>query len=138
MRSVILSTATRFLLPLLLLFAAFLLIRGHHEPGGGFAAGLVAAAGVALVAFADGPPAARRLVRTDPLRLAGAGLLVAAASAVAGLAAGRGLLAGLWAAMPIGGGRTLEVGTPLLFDIGVFLVVVGATLTIVLSLAEEA
>ncbi|MCL6554186.1 MAG: hypothetical protein K6W08_13870, partial [Firmicutes bacterium] len=77
-------------------------------------------------------------LRADPLRLIGAGLLVAAASALAGLAAGRGLLAGLWAAVPLGGGRALEVGTPLLFDVGVFLVVVGATLAVVLSLAEEA
>ena len=138
MRSVILSAAARFLLPLLLLFAAFLLLRGHHEPGGGFAAGLVAAGAVALVAFAEGPAAARRLLRADPLRLIGAGLLVAAASALAGLAAERGLLAGLWAAVPLGGGRALEVGTPLLFDVGVFLVVVGATLAVVLSLAEEA
>ena len=54
MQSMILSTATRYLLPLLLMFSIFLLLRGHNEPGGGFAGGLVAAAALALYALALG------------------------------------------------------------------------------------
>ena len=60
MKPLILPTAARFLLPLLLLFSAFLLLRGHNAPGGGFAAGLVAAAAFALYAIATDVRAARR------------------------------------------------------------------------------
>jgi L-alanine-DL-glutamate epimerase-like enolase superfamily enzyme len=52
MNSLILRTAARYLLPLLILFSIFLLFRGHNEPGGGFVAGLVAAAAFALYALA--------------------------------------------------------------------------------------
>ena len=52
MTSLILRTTTRFVLPLLLLFSVFLLVRGHHEPGGGFSGGLVAAAAGVRAAWA--------------------------------------------------------------------------------------
>jgi multisubunit Na+/H+ antiporter MnhB subunit len=55
MRSVILKTATRLMVGLIMIFAAYLLLRGHHEPGGGFAAALVAGTGFALFAIGEGP-----------------------------------------------------------------------------------
>ena len=58
MTSSILQTATRFLMPLLLLFAVFLLLRGHNEPGGGFVGGLVVAAAFVLYSIAYGVAAA--------------------------------------------------------------------------------
>ena len=67
MRSLILTTATRYLLPLMLLFSVFLLFRGHHDPGGGFIGGLVASAAFALYGFAYGMPEARRVLLFDPL-----------------------------------------------------------------------
>ena len=60
MISLILRTATRYLLPLLLLFSIFLLLRGHNEPGGGFVAGLVAATAFALYALSTNVAAARQ------------------------------------------------------------------------------
>jgi multicomponent Na+:H+ antiporter subunit B len=130
--SLILRTATQFQIALLLLFSVFLLLRGHDAPGGGFVGGLVASAAFVLSALADGVAHARRLLRVDPRALVGVGLLVAAGSGALGLAAGRPFLTGLW--VEIAGG---PFGTPLLFDAGVYLVVVGVTLTIILSLAEE-
>ena len=65
MTSLILRTATRALMPLLLLYGLFLLLRGHNAPGGGFAGGLVVAAAYALHAFAYGVDAARRAVIID-------------------------------------------------------------------------
>src|SRR4029079_1978652 len=84
-RLVILPTAARFLLPLLLLFSLFLLVRGHNEPGGGFSGGLVAASAYVLYGFAYGAAEARRVLPADPRALIGAGLLLAVASGCLGL-----------------------------------------------------
>jgi len=135
MRSLILPVATRYLLPLLLLFAVFVRIRGHNEPGGGFIGGLMAAAAFALYAIACGVPQARRALRFDPHILIGAGLLVAVISGLLPLFAGKPFMTGLWSTqiVPVLG----KLGTPLLFDIGVFLTVIGVTLMIIFALAEE-
>jgi multicomponent Na+:H+ antiporter subunit B len=137
MTSLILSTATRNMLPVLLLFSIFLLLRGHNEPGGGFAGGLVAAASFTLYALAFGVPAARRLLGTDPRTLIGAGLLVALTAGAIPLAAGAPFLTGWWGELPLPGLGEIHLGTPLLFDVGVYLAVMGMTLTIILALAEE-
>jgi multicomponent Na+:H+ antiporter subunit B len=136
MDSLILRSAARLLLPLLLLFSIFLLLRGHNEPGGGFSAGLVAAAAFALLTIATDVPTTRRTLRMSPRIFMGAGLLVAIASGAVGLIGGGAFLTGLWTELPLPGGATLAVGTPLLFDVGVYLVVIGVVLTIVLSLME--
>jgi multicomponent Na+:H+ antiporter subunit B len=133
--SLILRTAARFLVVLMLVLAVFILLRGHNEPGGGFIGGLLAAGGVAIHQLACGTARARRLVRVDPRALAGFGLLVALASGAIGLLSGRQFLAGVWAVRVIPG--IGKLGTPLLFDLGVFLVVVGAVLTILFTLDEE-
>jgi multicomponent Na+:H+ antiporter subunit B len=132
---VILESAARGLLPLLLLVSLFVLLRGHNEPGGGFVGGLVAAAAVALVALASGVDAARRVLRVSPLALVGAGLSLALGAGLAGLVAGRPFLAGLWLELPLP--VVGKLGTPVVFDVGVYLVVVGITLTILLPLLEE-
>lgn len=134
MTSLILSTAARLLLPLLLLFSVFLLLRGHNEPGGGFVGGLVVAAAFALYALAEGVETARTALRVNTQTIIAAGLLVAGISAVLPLLAGLPALTGLWLEneVPIVG----KVGTPLLFDVGVYLTVAGVTLRIILNMAE--
>lgn len=137
MLSLVLRTATRFLLPLMLLFSIFLLLRGHNEPGGGFVAGLVAAAAFALYSLASDVDAARHALQFDPHSLIGIGLLLALASGAAPLFSGTQFLTGQWTqlALPVVG--QFDLGTPLFFDIGVFLVVLGVTLMIIFSLEEE-
>ncbi len=137
MTSLILATAARFLLPLLLLFSLFLAAVGHDEPGGGFVGGLVAAGAFSLYAIAYGVPAARRLLRVDPRALIPGGLLLILISSTMPLFLGRPLLTALWADLPRSGSAPITVGTPLLFDAGVYFVVVGSVLTIILTLAEE-
>jgi multicomponent Na+:H+ antiporter subunit B len=134
MRSLVLVTATRLLTPLLLLFSLFLLLRGHYEPGGGFVGGLVAASAFSLAAYAQGAGAARRLLRVPPTALIGVGLLVAVASGLLALFQGEPFLEGRWGAveLPVLG----KPGTPLLFDAGVYLVVLGTVLAVVLTLLE--
>ena len=137
MTSLILSTTTRLLQPLLLLYSLFLLVSGHDEPGGGFAGGLVAAAAFTLYAIAHDVAAARRALRFEPSTLIAVGLLLTLATGVLPLLWGKPLLTSGWRELRPWGLGSLDVGTPMLFDLGVYLVVTGVALTFVLSLAEE-
>ena len=136
MNSLILRAAVRALQPVLLLYSFFLLVAGHNQPGGGFVGGLVAAAALALYAIAYDAASARALAIVNPRTMLGVGLLLALVSGTIALLAQRPLMTGLWADIPVGGGK-LALGTPLLFDVGVYLVVVGVTLLIVLTLVED-
>jgi multicomponent Na+:H+ antiporter subunit B len=134
-QSLILTTATRYLLPLLLLFSFFLLLRGHNEPGGGFVGGLVAAAAFALYAISGDVQSTRQVLKVEPRVLIGVGVLMAATSGVLPLFSGKPFLTALWLKQPL---PVLgKVGTPLLFDVGVYLLVLGITLKIIFALAED-
>lgn len=137
MGSLILRTAAQLLLPLLLLLSVYMLLRGHNQPGGGFIAGLLASAAIALHLFAAGIRSAQGVLRMDPRTLLGLGLFIATSSALVAPAFGGTVFEGKWldVTLPVVG--ETHIGTPLLFDIGVYLVVIGAVLTIVLTLAEE-
>ena len=136
MKSIILQTTTRLLFPLLLVFSVFLFFRGHNEPGGGFIGGLVGAAAFILFAIAYGPEVSRKLLRFDPRILVGLGLFFAAISGVWSMVAGDAFLTGQWT-FPLLFGAELHLGTPLIFDIGVYLAVVGFTLAAIFALEEE-
>jgi len=135
MTSSILQTAARALMPLLLLFAVFLLLRGHNQPGGGFVGGLVVALSFVLYSLAFGVDASRRALLVSPSTLLGAGPLIALASGLPGVLMGQPFLTAQWAELSVGG-TVVAVGTPLVFDVGVFLAVIGVVLTIVFTLAE--
>lgn len=137
MRSIILQTATRLILTLLLLFSVFLLVRGHNEPGGGFIAGLVTSGAFVLYAIAYDVRSARQAIRFEPHIFIGAGLLVAMLSGLAALFTEQPYLTGEWVSWKLNHSGAIELGTPLLFDIGVYIVVIGVTLTIIFTLAEE-
>ena len=138
MNSLIFKTISRFLVGLMLLFSVFLLLRGHNEPGGGFIGGLVAAAGIIVYGIADGPAAIRDILRVDPRVIAMAGLLAALLSGLLAALAGAPFLTGLWTFIgATADSKGLALGTPLLFDIGVYLVVVGGVLGMVIALEEE-
>lgn len=136
MASLILRMATRMLVGLILVFAAYLFFRGHNAPGGGFSAALVAGTGFALFAIAEGPAKVRRAVRVDPLAMVAAGLLLAVFSGLPGAFSGRPFLTGLWWPPEAAAGE-FAVGSPLVFDAGVFFVVLGTVLTLLLHLEEN-
>ncbi len=136
MPSFILRAANRILVGLILVFSVYLLLRGHNAPGGGFSAALVAATGFALFAIAEGPQPVRMALRIDPLVLVAWGLLLAIGSGLLAVVAGQPFLTGLWWPADTLDG-TPAVGTPLVFDVGVFLVVLGTILTLVLHLEES-
>ncbi len=138
MPSILLNIATRYLGPLLLLLSLLVLYRGHNFPGGGFIGGLVAAAAVLLYALAHGWPTVERRLPFTPISLMAAGLGLALFSGLPGLFAGQDFMAGQWLPalqVPLLG--KLKLGTPLLFDVGVYLTVVGFTVKSAHSLAAE-
>lgn len=133
MNSLIVRTATQFLLVLLLLYSVFILLRGHDEPGGGFIGGLIAAGAFALYSIAYGADDLYDLLRVDPRALIAVGLAAAILSGLLPAFVGTPAFDVLWLELPIGEDG-YKIGSALLFDIGVFLVVIGFTLTFVLSL----
>jgi len=135
-KSVILRAATRLLAGLMLVFAVYLLLRGHNAPGGGFAAALVATTAFALFAIVEKSIVVRRALLVTPQNLAGFGLVLAIMSGLAGPASGLPFMTGLWWDLP-GVAKGFALGTPLLFDIGVFFTVFGALLTLLLRLEES-
>ena len=132
MTSVILKTATRLVGALVLVLSVYLLWRGHHAPGGGFIAALVAATGFALVVLSEGPGVVRRGLRIRPQYLIAAGLVLSMGAGLIGMMRQQPFLTGVW--WP---STTAVAGTPLFFDMGVFLVVLGAILTVLLALEES-
>lgn len=135
--SLILRVATRLLIPLLLIFSIFMLLRGHSHPGGGFVGGLVAGSAFVLYAFSRGTGAAQRVLRVSPQTLLGVGLGCALGSGLLALMQGKAFLTGLWVDVHLPGGGDLHLGSTLIFDIGVFLVVVGTVLLMVFSVEER-
>ena len=130
----LLPAAVRLVVPSLVVFSIYLLLRGHNLPGGGFIGGLVLASALVMRVMVD----PKREPKADLISLAGIGLLVALGSAVMPLLTGRTFFTGLWGGeiwLPAIG--KLKLGTPLLFDIGVFLVVTGVAAKMLLVLLAQ-
>ena len=136
MTSLILRTTVRYLTPLLLIFSIFLFWRGHNQPGGGFAGGLVAAVPFALFSIAFGAAEARRVLHVETHVLIATGLLTALVSGVLSLFAGEPFLTSSWGSLRLPGFPVVDLGTPVLFDLGVYLLVIGVTLSIIFALEE--
>jgi multicomponent Na+:H+ antiporter subunit B len=135
MKSLIFKTASDYLLPLMLLFSIFMLLRGHYEPGGGFVGGLMASIAFLIHSFAHGLKETRNIIRINPGMLMPIGLLFTLLAGIIPLFINEPFLTGLWFEEPfkfVG-----MVGTALLFDVGVYLVVIGATLTIMFSITDS-
>ena len=107
-------------------------LRGHNAPGGGFIAGLIVAVSALLMRIAQ----ERRLLAVAPEKLVPIGLLIAFATGAAPLLFGRPFLTSAYGYVELPWAGELEWATAALFDLGVFLVVIGTTLTIINLLAE--
>lgn len=136
MKSIILRTATPLLVGLTLLFSIYVLLRGHNEPGGGFIGGLIGASALATLAISEGISATRRALKVPPVVVAGFGLLLAGLSGIASLLFGDMFLTGQWW-FPSFAPDLKYLSTVVLFDIGVYLVVIGAVFAIILALEES-
>lgn len=127
----------RLMMPVLLMFSLFLLLRGHNQPGGGFVGGLAASSSIILMTLAYGADEVRERLRVDFLRAMFFGLAIALVAGIVGFVTGIAFQDALWWKPYIQGLGRLELGTPLLFDVGVYVVVFSVTSSIVMNMAEE-
>ncbi len=136
MRTVIFRTVAPYLAALMVVYSVFVLLRGHNEPGGGFIGGLIAASALAIFGIACGVASVRRAMRVHPMGLAAFGLFIGAASGVLSLFKQQAFMTSQWLIFDF---FDVEVAlsTPLIFDIGVYFVVVGAIGSIALALEER-
>jgi len=135
--TIILKTASNYLLPVLLVFSIFILLRGHYLPGGGFVGGLIASIAFILHSFANGLDKTKELLIMHPGFLLPLGLAVAFLSGLAPVVLfDLPFMTGLWSHEEIA--ILGKVGSALFFDIGVYLVVNGVTLTIIFTISESA
>jgi multicomponent K+:H+ antiporter subunit A len=133
---VILSQMTRFLLPLALLVAAHLFLRGHNAPGGGFIAGLVAAVALVLQYMASGIAWTQKQWRQACHPLIAAGVLIASATGTVSLFLGRPFLTSAFGHVHLPVIGEFELASAMVFDLGVFLTVVGVILLIIANLGK--
>lgn len=115
----------------LVLLAVFFLLRGHDLPGGGFVGGLMAAAAIELTIISLGARHMQARIGRLLVPTAGAGLLLATGSIAVGYVATGTAFAGVWLHIPL---LDVDIGSPLSFDLGVFLVVMSVTALFLLDL----
>ncbi|WP_043364835.1 monovalent cation/H+ antiporter subunit A [Belnapia sp. F-4-1] len=131
-------TLTRLIFPVMALVAAFLLLRGHDLPGGGFSAGMVVAIAVILQYMVGGTAWTEdRLAWLRPRIWIGTGLLLAAGTGLAAPGFGRPFLTSYFDYLELPFIGKVPVASAFLFDIGVFALVVGATLLMLVALAHQ-
>ncbi|MEG9884008.1 MAG: MnhB domain-containing protein [Hyphomicrobiales bacterium] len=137
MNTLIMRAVAPVITALMALFSVFVLLRGHNEPGGGFIAGLIMVSALALYGIACGASAVRRALSIHPLCIAGLGLLFSLSSGLPSALVHMPYLSAQWWVAQIGEATKIPLSTPFLFDMGVWLVVVGSITAIVLELEGE-
>lgn len=137
MNTTLLQLAAGAIRLLMLAASLFILLRGHNQPGGGFLGGLLAGAGIVIyvIAFYSHPLLSKTLRRVAPLRVIG--LILALGTGVAGVIFGKSFLHAQWFSVDIPLLGTLELSTTLVFDIGVYLTVIGVMVMMILLLMED-
>ncbi|OJH45818.1 MnhB domain-containing protein [Paracoccus sp. SM22M-07] len=138
MQSLILTTTTRLLVALLLVFSVYALLRGHNLPGGGFIGGLIGATAFILYALAASVEDAARALKVDPANVAMLGVGVAGLAGLSAGLAGQPFFTGQWFFLfAEDGGKGIPLSSVLVFDIGVYMAVFGGILTLVFALERE-
>jgi multicomponent Na+:H+ antiporter subunit B len=136
-RSEILDEADRWLFPLIIMVSIYVSFRGHNAPGGGFAGGLIAGCAFVLRFLAGGALQVRRVDIARPDVLIGAGLLLAVSTALSPVVLGDALLEStIWKPeVPLIG--EVKVVSSAFFDLGVYFLVIGVVLAVLLALGAE-
>jgi len=119
-----------------LLISAFIFLRGHNLPGGGFIAGLITAVALILQYIAHGVNWAQARQPISYHALCGAGLLIAGLTGLGSWAFGYAFLTSSFGYFHLPLVGEFELATAMLFDLGVYLVVVGATLLILSNIGQ--
>ncbi len=137
MQTLILRTVAPVIASLMVIYSIIVLLAGHNSPGGGFIGGLIAASAFALYGIGCGVGPVRRALFFHPIVIAAFGMLLSAVSGLLSLYKGVPYLTGLWWFPEIAKGIEVPLSTPLMFDIGVWLVVVGSLVSVALALEEK-
>ena len=138
MTSLLLKTSAKLIFPLTLIFAMFIALKGHNEPGGGFIGGLMAAVAFLFYRMAHGRGALLRLMPFHPRVVVALGLGIAMATGVWPMLWGGSFLrSSIIDEMPIGFGQQIHFASAVFFDVGVLLVVVGVSVGMIQRLSEE-
>ena len=135
-RSVILDRGIAIASGPILTFSIYLVFAGHNRPGGGFAGGLVAGVLVALLAAGGGLDAVKRLIPIRSTALLGLGLSLAAATGFGSMIGGGAFLESGYVEFEVPLVGTVKAVSATLFDIGVYLTVVGMSLSLIRSMGE--
>lgn len=136
MRTIIFRTIAPYLSALMVLFSVFVLLRGHNEPGGGFIGGLIAASALAIFGIACGVASVRRAIVFHPMAISAFGLFIGALAGIPSFFFSQTFMTSQWLIFHLGDVE-VALSTPLIFDIGVYLVVVGSISSIALALEER-
>ncbi|MFG6115014.1 Na(+)/H(+) antiporter subunit B [Halobacillus sp. MO56] len=133
----ILRTATTLIAFILFAFSIYLFFAGHNKPGGGFIGGLMTSTAIVLMYMAYGMKAVSKIIPINFRVVIPIGLLIAVATGVGSFLFGQPFLSQTFAyfQLPILG--KTELATALLFDLGVYLTVIGVTMTIILTIAQD-
>ncbi|MCC2979487.1 monovalent cation/H+ antiporter subunit A [Sphingomonas sp. IC4-52] len=123
--------------PVIFVFAIYLLMRGHDLPGGGFAAGVAMSIGLILQYMAAGTRSVEGRLRVRPIRWIGLGLLISAATGAGAFFFQHPFLTSWFRYLELPVIGKVPLATALLFDVGVFVLVVGATALILISIAHQ-
>lgn len=137
MNSVLLQIAARYVRYLLIFFACVALIRGHNNPGGGFIGGLLASLAIVYNGFAFNSKKVQEKLIIKPEGYLVSGLMMILLSLLPSLVKSRNIMTGIWIKIPIPLFDEVKLGTPFLFDIGVFLSVIGISLIFFFSLTQS-
>lgn len=130
-QSLIFATTAHIVSALMLVFSVYLLLRGHNEPGGGFIGALIAVIGLSLLMFAESPKYVRSRLYFKPFLIALSGIALSLVSGALSFAFDKPFLTGLWWK------DVIPLGTPLVFDVGVYLAVIGGVMGMLLRINEE-
>ena len=137
MHSIIIILSARLLCPILIALSLFALYRGHNDPGGGFIGGLLFSAALMLKILAYGAEEFEKRLWIRPKNLYLSGVTIGFIAGILPLFVGKRFLESLWLptfSLPLLG--KVHLGTPLIFDLGVFLVVIGFVLTAIIGLED--
>ncbi|MDQ0299788.1 multicomponent Na+:H+ antiporter subunit B [Salibacterium salarium] len=134
---IILQTMTNVVLFIVLIFSIFIFFNGHHEPGGGFIGGLMTSSALVLLLLAYDLETVQRILPIDFKIVAAIGLLIAIGTGMGSFLFGEPFLSQTYDYYTFFVLGELELATALLFDIGVYLVVIGVTLTIIQTIGED-
>ncbi len=137
MNSIILQIAARYLKWILIVFAVLALLRGHNHPGGGFIGGLLAGLAIVYRGFAYNAFQVKEELKDRPEGYIAWGLSFILLSFIPSVIKKEALMTGSWITIPFPFSEGLKLGTPLIFDVGVFMAVIGVTLMFVFSLTQK-